>query len=148
MPQPITFTLRSTPHAKILFVLFQYVKRCTRRKNLSIGNLWVGFAGSIRAIPYICSKKQGASCLHNKIPQPAHNYQKFCHSVAIKDARRWLHVSGQAGLLSNDFLAGEAEAQIEQCRTNILANLEDADINHNNLVKVTKYVTDAALALL
>ena len=58
------------------------------------------------------------------------------------------HVSGQTGLLSNDFLAGEAEAQIEQSRTNVLANQEDADINLNNLVKVTKYVTDAALALL
>ena len=61
---------------------------------------------------------------------------------------RRLHVSGQAGFLSNDFLAGEAEAQIEQCWTNVLANLEDADINQNNLVKVTKYVTDGALALL
>ena len=61
---------------------------------------------------------------------------------------RWLHVSGQAGLFSNGFLAGEAEAQIEKRWTNVLANLKDADINPDNLVKVTKYVTDEALALL
>ena len=74
--------------------------------------------------------------------------QKLCHSAAIKDAGRWLNVSGQAGLLPNDFLAGEAEAQIEKRWTNVLANLKDTDINRDNLVKVTKYVTDAALVLL
>jgi len=70
---------------------------------------------------------------------------KFCHAVGVEGAARWLHVSGQVGATPEGAVAGDAGAQMEQCWRNILNILADAGMERDNLVKVTGYITDAAL---
>ncbi len=70
---------------------------------------------------------------------------KFCHAVGVEDARRWLHVSGQVGCTLDGKVAGDAEAQMAQCWRNILNILDDANMGPDNLVKISAFITDAAL---
>ena len=70
---------------------------------------------------------------------------KFCHAMAVEGATRWLHLSGQVGANPDGALAGDAEAQMEQCWRKILAILEDAGMARDNMVKVTALLTDASL---
>ena len=70
---------------------------------------------------------------------------KFCHAVGVENAQRWLHLSGQVGATPAGEIAGGPEDQMAQCWRNILNILADAGMGRDNLVKVTAYVTDAAL---
>jgi len=69
----------------------------------------------------------------------------YAHGVSAPTEARWLHVSGQVGLNDDGSLAGDAAAQMKACWTRIFAVLEDAGMNKDNIVKVTAFITDAAL---
>ena len=80
---------------------------------------------------------------HNplSIAQPS---SKYCLGVSTDSATRWLHISGQLGLHSDGSIGETPEIQMEQCWRNVLAILDDAQMNQDNLVKVTTYVTSAS----
>ena len=82
---------------------------------------------------------------HHKPATVAPPSSKFCHAVGVEGAGRWLHLSGQVGCTQAGEVAGDATAQMEQCWKNIENILADAGMDRTNLVKVTAYITDAAL---
>jgi len=69
----------------------------------------------------------------------------YAHGVSAPAGARWLHISGQVGLNSDGSLAGGAAEQMAACWEKIFAILADAGMSKQNIVKVTAYVTDAAL---
>ena len=78
--------------------------------------------------------------LHN----PEHiaaTFSQYAHGVETPEQARWLHVSGQVGVLPDGSLAEGPVAQMEQCWRNILAILESAGMGGADVVKVTAYLT-------
>ena len=69
----------------------------------------------------------------------------YSHGVSAPADARWLYVSGQVGLNPDGTLAGDGAAQMAACWTRIFAILEDAGMTKENIVKVTAFITDAAL---
>lgn len=75
------------------------------------------------------------------IAPPASRYSHCVESVA---ASRWLHIAGQVGARPDGQLAGELEAQIDQCLANIETALAAARMSKTDLVKMTVYLTSDA----
>ena len=69
----------------------------------------------------------------------------YSHGVAAPADSRWLHISGQVGLNADGTLAGDGAAQMAACWQRIFTILDDAGMAKENIVKVTAFVTDAAL---
>lgn len=65
------------------------------------------------------------------------------YSQAVK-AGNFIFISGQLPLDpgSGELIKGDAGEQARQCMNNIMAILEKAEMNADNLVKVTIYLTD------
>ena len=74
----------------------------------------------------------------DKAPQAVGPY-----SQAVK-AGNFLFISGQLPLdpASGELIKGDAGEQARQCMNNIMAILEAAEMNADNLVKVNIYLTD------
>lgn len=105
-----------------------------------------GFAGSVGKSGYTAAINMEAKMFSRHKPATvAPPSSNFCHAVGITDAAHWLHVSGQVGCTPDGQVAGDAEAQMEQCWRNILNILDDAGMRRTNLVKVTAFITDAQL---
>lgn len=66
----------------------------------------------------------------------------FTMGVAVEDAARWLHVSGQVGRTPDGDIAGDTRAQTRACFENIIAVLADADMGVTDLVKITAFITE------
>ena len=80
----------------------------------------------------------------NTLHNPKHiaaTFSNYAHGVETPEQARWLHVSGQVGVLPNGQLAEGPEAQMEQCWRNILAILESANMGATDVVKVVAYLT-------
>ncbi len=74
------------------------------------------------------------------VAAPASHYAQV---VEVRDASRWLEISGQIGVTPNGKLAGDAGAQVRQCFANIIAVLHANDMQLANLVKITVYLTNS-----
>ena len=70
---------------------------------------------------------------------------RYAHAVAIEGPHRRLVLSGQIGLRPDGSVAEGAEGQIEQALANIRAILASQGLNTTNIVKMTVFLTDAAL---
>lgn len=71
---------------------------------------------------------------------PASHYAQV---VDVRDASRWLVISGQVGLTPDGKLAGDARAQVRQCFANIIEVLRANDMQLENLVKITAFLTSS-----
>ncbi len=70
-------------------------------------------------------------------------FSNYSLAVEAPGAARWLHISGQVGVLPDGTIVEGAEAQMEQTWRNILAILDDAGMSAHDLVKVTVFLTRA-----
>ncbi len=68
----------------------------------------------------------------------------YSHGVVCPGEGRWLHVSGQVGVLPDGTLADGFAAQVHAAWTNLAAVLQGAGMDVSHLVKVTTFITDAA----
>ena len=70
-------------------------------------------------------------------------FSPYSHAVEVGPDARWLHISGQVGVLPDGSFAKEPSAQMEQAWRNILAILKAANMGPHDLVKVTAFLTRA-----
>ena len=73
----------------------------------------------------------------------APTFSAYSHGVEVAPGARWLHISGQVGVLPDGGLADGPVGQMEQTWSNVLAVLADADMGPHDLVKVTCFITRA-----
>ena len=66
----------------------------------------------------------------------------YAQGIEVRDATRWLHVSGQTGSLADGGLAGDSAAQMEECWRRIFEVLRSAGMDRTDIVKVTVFLTD------
>ena len=67
----------------------------------------------------------------------------YAQGIEVRDATRWLHVSGQIGSLADGSLAGDSAAQMEECWRRIFEVLRSAGMDRTDIVKVTVFLIDA-----
>ncbi|MBE9606555.1 RidA family protein [Acetobacteraceae bacterium H6797] len=70
---------------------------------------------------------------------------RYAHAVAIEGSHKRLVMSGQIGVRPDGTTAEGGEAQIEQALANIGAILASQGMDATNIVKMTVFLTDAAL---
>ena len=70
-------------------------------------------------------------------------FSRYAHGLLVEPGCRWLHVSGQVGILPDGTMAPDAEAQLEQAFANVFAVLAAADMDKSHLVKLTILLTAA-----
>jgi 2-iminobutanoate/2-iminopropanoate deaminase len=68
-------------------------------------------------------------------------FSRYAHGVLAASGCRWLHVSGQVGVMPDGTMAVGAEAQLVQSFANLLAVLEAAGMDRGHLVKLTVMLT-------
>ena len=68
----------------------------------------------------------------------------YSHGVLAPANGRWLHVSGQIGVLRNGTLAGGFAAQAHTAWSNLVAILTAAEMDVAHLIKVTTFIVNAA----
>ena len=68
----------------------------------------------------------------------------YSHGIVCPAEGRWLHVSGQVGVLPDGRLADGFAAQVHAAWSNLVAVLQAAGMDVSNLVKVTTFLTRAA----
>ncbi len=73
----------------------------------------------------------------------APTFSAYSHGVEVAPGARWLHISGQVGVLPDGGLADGPVGQMEQTWSNVLAVLADASMGPHDLVKVTCFITRA-----
>ncbi len=66
----------------------------------------------------------------------------YAQGIEVRDATRWLQVSGQIGSLADGSLAGDSAAQMEECWRRIFEVLRSAGMDRTDIVKVTVFLTD------
>ena len=74
------------------------------------------------------------------VAAPASHYAQV---VDVRDATRWLVISGQIGVTPDGKLAGDPRAQVRQCFANIIEVLHANDMKLENLVKITVFLTNS-----
>lgn len=77
-------------------------------------------------------------------PSPVGGYSQ---ALEIKNANRWLFISGQVPENSQGETPSDFKAQCELVWSNINAQLEAANMSVNNLVKVTTFLSSREYAL-
>lgn len=73
------------------------------------------------------------------IVSPASSYAQ---ALEVRDATRWLLVSGQVGLDPDARLAGDTRAQMRRCFENIFEVLKSAGMGYTHIVKLTAFITE------
>ncbi len=76
-------------------------------------------------------------------PDVAAPFSRYAHGVLTESGCRWLHVSGQVGILPDGTMAMSGEAQLEQAFLNVFAVLRAAGMDKQHLVKLTVLLTRA-----
>ncbi|MEM7223130.1 MAG: RidA family protein [Pseudomonadota bacterium] len=71
----------------------------------------------------------------------APTFSAYSHGVEVAPGARWLHISGQVGVLPDGGMADGPVGQMEQTWSNVLAVLAGAGMGPHDLVKVTAFVT-------
>jgi enamine deaminase RidA (YjgF/YER057c/UK114 family) len=78
-------------------------------------------------------------------PPGVHAPGAYSHAALVEGAGKRLVMSGQVGLAPDGSLAADGAAQIDQALANIDTILAAHGMSPANLVKVTVFLTDAAL---
>lgn len=68
-------------------------------------------------------------------------FSNYSHAIEIPGDARQLHISGQVGVFPDGQLAHGFAEQADQTWKNIIAILNDAGMNANDLVKINTLVT-------
>ena len=76
-------------------------------------------------------------------PDVAAPFSRYAHGILTESGCRWLHVSGQVGILPDGTMAMSGEAQLEQAFSNVFAVLRAAGMDKQHLVKLTVLLTRA-----
>lgn len=76
-------------------------------------------------------------------PDVAAPFSRYAHGILTESGSRWLHVSGQVGILPDGTMAMSGEAQLEQAFSNVFAVLRAAGMDKQHLVKLTVLLTRA-----
>ncbi len=71
-------------------------------------------------------------------------FSRYSQGVAVSAPTRWLHVSGQVGILVDGILPESFEEQARSAWRNLLGVVTAAGMGPSNLVKVTAYITRPA----
>ena len=71
----------------------------------------------------------------------APTFSAYSHGVEVAPGARWLHISGQVGVLPDGSFAHSPVGQMEQTWSNLLAVLAGAGMGPHDLVKVTGFLT-------
>jgi 2-iminobutanoate/2-iminopropanoate deaminase len=81
--------------------------------------------------------------MHNPatVAAPASRYS---HGIETRPNARWLHISGQVGVLPDGKVAKGIAAQAEACWANIANILKAAGMSMDDLVKVTTFICNQA----
>jgi enamine deaminase RidA (YjgF/YER057c/UK114 family) len=69
----------------------------------------------------------------------------YTHAMEIKNAERWLVISGQVGMAPDGTVAETGGRQVDQALANLRAVLEANDMTVANIVKLTVFLTDLSL---
>jgi 2-iminobutanoate/2-iminopropanoate deaminase len=80
---------------------------------------------------------------HNP-PTVAAPFSSYSHGVEVKPNARWLHISGQVGVLPDGRIASGITAQADAAWANIGKILKAAGMEFRDLVKVTTFIRDRA----
>lgn len=67
----------------------------------------------------------------------------YSHTIEVPPDSRWLVISGQLGIDNDGRVAGDIAAQSELALRNVIACLRANDMDKQDLVKTTTYVTDS-----
>ncbi|MDX1512901.1 MAG: RidA family protein [Gammaproteobacteria bacterium] len=70
-------------------------------------------------------------------------FGNYTHSVEVGANARWLHVSGQVGVMPDGRMAEGISAQCEWAFKNLLEILGQAGMNLSDVVKTTTYLVNA-----
>ncbi|HZF75445.1 MAG TPA: RidA family protein [Acetobacteraceae bacterium] len=70
---------------------------------------------------------------------------RYSHAALVEGASRRLVVSGQVGVAPDGTVAAGAEAQVDQALANLGTILAAHGMGVTNIVKMTVFLTDAAL---
>lgn len=68
----------------------------------------------------------------------------YSQGIVAPAAGRWLHVSGQVGMLPDGTVPADFSAQAQNAWHNVLRILAAAGMGPEHLVKITSFVTDPA----
>lgn len=71
-------------------------------------------------------------------------FGNYSHAVEVRSGARWLHVSGQVGVMPNGKMAEGISAQCEWAWKNLLGILNHAGMGLPDVVKTTTYLVDRA----
>jgi enamine deaminase RidA (YjgF/YER057c/UK114 family) len=71
-------------------------------------------------------------------------FANYSHGVEVPAGCRWVLVSGQLGITSEDQVPEDAGAQAELCFRAIGAVLHEAGMSHADIVRINAFVTDRA----
>jgi enamine deaminase RidA (YjgF/YER057c/UK114 family) len=84
--------------------------------------------------------------MHTKYnpPDVAAPASTYSHGVEVKPNARWLHISGQIGVLPNGKVAADFKEQAEACWSNIANILKEAGMGMEDLVKITTFIRNPA----
>ena len=83
--------------------------------------------------------------IHLSNPAGVHAPGAYSHAALVTEARTRLVISGQVGLTPEGELAEDGSGQIDQVLANLAAILAAHGMDRSNLVKLTAFLTDAAL---
>ncbi len=69
-------------------------------------------------------------------------FGKYSHFASVEAGARWLHVSGQVGVMPDGTMAKGIEAQCEWAWKNLVAVLEASGMDLTDVVKTTTYLVN------
>jgi len=69
----------------------------------------------------------------------------YTHAIEVKNADRWLVISGQVGMALDGTVPETGGGQINQALANLQAVLQANDMTPTNIVKLTVFLTDRSL---
>jgi len=69
----------------------------------------------------------------------------YTHAIEVRDAERWLTISGQVGMALDGTVPDTGGGQIDQALANLRLVLESNNMTPANIVKLTVFLTDRSL---
>jgi len=70
-------------------------------------------------------------------------FGRYSHAGEVEAGARWLHVSGQVGVMADGIMAEGIAAQCEWAWKNLQGILQGAGMEMSDVVKTTTYLVDA-----
>ena len=69
-------------------------------------------------------------------------FARYAHGVAVPQGARWIATSGQLGILPDDTIPADAEAQARLCFAACAAILAEGGMGPQDVVRINAFVTD------